>query len=887
MADECNTQHENKKISAVIKTIRTLPGNELCADCNKCNCPQCSVKSEPNWISEELQIIVCSECKTIHERVTETAFRSLQVPSDWTLESIKKVSHISNSATNEIYEHDLPVAFRKPTKCFDWRFREHWIKSKYKKKDFRERKNLPRYLWGTKTGYLWKRGRDDSLFMRRWFVLDIENNPVLKYYSDANEEQLKGEIPLMSLDLCLTSEEKMEHPNAMQIFCKEGRGMVPRVIYLYSETPKDLVEWYQTIRIRKSLQLSKEEPHLSDSMQLKRLGKDILHEGYLWKTGKSGRETFRRRWFVLHGRELHYFKDPLDANPKGTVSLETDGISVILSGQKDKLGFHFKLKTPQRLFPLIAEDEQQRELWIKAIHQSCYEEDIVSHKSNGKASTLPVRLTHDPTEIPPQVPLRNNKSLPLPPSSSTPLSEGSNSDSDCMEEMLGLNYVYLENGRILAHEDWEPQKGMMVKGEVLMLKIPPHGLEFTSGSGDITVTVQKIDLMEIANSKLFGDVAFTVKCQGSPSFPAVTAPMEIELYHCAILASTENLKSLLWIEEASTWKQVLSSDERFKCKISENTFNISSKFFGGMVASVDGANVLGKRMRCAAFCKFEENSKNLEIIVYIFNNHVSDFMWKMIEMNETSRMGTKLVDISKEFSLLKENKGLLLSIETIEGLQLMPGNFTTLSIPFDEVWSKSYVSYHIELIQSAKTGHCQLVVSQEIPVNGGNSAVLNLTHSTEIEFEDTQPQPGKLERHPTPHAAHNLRIPPVPTRHSSDSAAAQNLKQMVETPHFHSQKGKDEEEPEAGAALLPFSLKQDLAKVLDKAPEGKNWRAFAIEMGINHTVCESLAGKVSPTIDVFKYCEYVESTMEDVKEALRYIGNQDAIDIFLSQYDYV
>lgn len=51
---------------------------------------------------------------------------------------------------------------------------------------------------------------------------------------------------------------------------------------------------------------------------------------------------------------------------------------------------------------------------------------------------------------------------------------------------------------------------------------------------------------------------------------------------------------------------------------------------------------------------------------------------QMIEMNETSRLGTKLVDISKEFSLLKENKGLLLSIETIKGLQLMPGNFTTL-----------------------------------------------------------------------------------------------------------------------------------------------------------------------------------------------------------------
>ena len=50
----------------------------------------------------------------------------------------------------------------------------------------------------------------------------------------------------------------------------------------------------------------------------------------------------------------------------------------------------------------------------------------------------------------------------------------------------------------------------------------------------------------------------------------------------------------------------------------------------------------------------------------------------MIEVNETSGVATKLVDISKEFSVMKENKGILLSIETIKGLQLMPGNFTTL-----------------------------------------------------------------------------------------------------------------------------------------------------------------------------------------------------------------
>lgn len=67
-----------------------------------------------------------------------------------------------------------------------------------------------------------------------------------------------------------------------------------------------------------------------------------------------------------------------DANPKGTISLDGEGISVILTGQRDRLGFHFKLKTPERIYPLIAEDEQQRELWIKAIHQSCYQGNLTN-----------------------------------------------------------------------------------------------------------------------------------------------------------------------------------------------------------------------------------------------------------------------------------------------------------------------------------------------------------------------------------------------------------------------------------------------------------------------------------------------------------------------------
>ncbi|PIK43140.1 hypothetical protein BSL78_20013 [Apostichopus japonicus] len=791
-----------KFVTSQIKALRLLPGNKQCADCQECLCPQCSMK-EPHWISEELEIIVCSECKSIHEGVTETTFRSLQVASEWTAESIQLigVEFLTYSKVDLFeqfvnYIHDIlcaacDISAQLHTRHFEpsdgksnisqttviltfairvnchqlsgspqdvsLRFREHWIKSKYIKKLFKQRGNPPRYLWGTKTGYLWKRGRDDSLFMRRWFVLDVENTPILKYYSDANEENLKGEIPLMSLDLCLTRETKMENPNAMQIFCPEDRNTT-RVIYLYSDTPKELVEWYQTIRIRKYHQICKRMPDLSISMVLQRLGNDILHEGHLSKTGKKGTETYRKRWFVLHGRKLHYFKEALDANPKGTISLDGEGISVILTGQRDRLGFHFKLKTPERIYPLIAEDEQQRELWIKAIHQSCYQDQILASRLADKASTLPIRLNRDPTE---PTPTRSN-TTPAPSHVTPKVQEESNSDSDSMEELVsGLNYVYLQNGSILANETWDAEHGLMVKGEVLMLKISPGGLTFESDSSDITVTVQKVDLIDISRSQEFGDVSLMVKCSGSPAPPVVSLPMRIELYHCAILSSKENVKPVLWFNKDSTWSRLtIEEDDKISCEVLEHTYCISTKYFGSLAASLEGESVLGKRMRCAAFCKFEENSENLDVIVYIFNNHVSEFMWKMINVNEVSNNHSTLLDISNEFSLLKENKDLTLSIETIQGLQLMPGNFTSLKIPFAEVWSKSFVSYHIELIQTGKVGLCKIIVAQEQPVNGNSSAVLNLKNTSELDFGSRAV--GKLERQLTPHAI--AVAPPVPDR---------------------------------------------------------------------------------------------------------------------------
>ena len=59
--------------------------------------------------------------------------------------------------------------------------REQWIRAKYERREFM---NIDQqtYLKGLLEGYLWKRGKNDSKFNRRRFVLNETEN-TLKYFN--------------------------------------------------------------------------------------------------------------------------------------------------------------------------------------------------------------------------------------------------------------------------------------------------------------------------------------------------------------------------------------------------------------------------------------------------------------------------------------------------------------------------------------------------------------------------------------------------------------------------------------------------------------------------------------------------------------------------------
>ena len=77
---------------------------------------------------------------------------------------------------------------------------------------------------------------------------------------------------------------------------------------------------------------------------------EVLHDGFLWKTGPAPGAAFKWRWFSLFDGRLLYFKEPLDPAPRGIVEL--GACSVTLLPDVVPEGHCFELSTPDRTFNL-------------------------------------------------------------------------------------------------------------------------------------------------------------------------------------------------------------------------------------------------------------------------------------------------------------------------------------------------------------------------------------------------------------------------------------------------------------------------------------------------------------------------------------------------------
>lgn len=94
----------------------------------------------------------------------------------------------------------------------------------------------------------------------------------------------------------------------------------------------------------------------------------VLLEGFLWKKGAKGLTLgLKRRWFSLSNNKLYYFKSP-EAFPGSELGyIDLRGEFDIEQCTESDNTCYFRIRTPNRIWHLTAEAEDERKFWIDGL----------------------------------------------------------------------------------------------------------------------------------------------------------------------------------------------------------------------------------------------------------------------------------------------------------------------------------------------------------------------------------------------------------------------------------------------------------------------------------------------------------------------------------------
>ena len=133
---------------ATINSMKTIPGNDKCADCDAKSEFQLEdlqltdyecFPSDPDWASLNLGTVICIECSGIHRNLGThiSKVRSLDL-DDWPPAHVSVMMSIGNSVANSVWESRLPqsVAYKKPQPNSIRDEKAQFIRMKYENKKF-------------------------------------------------------------------------------------------------------------------------------------------------------------------------------------------------------------------------------------------------------------------------------------------------------------------------------------------------------------------------------------------------------------------------------------------------------------------------------------------------------------------------------------------------------------------------------------------------------------------------------------------------------------------------------------------------------------------------------------------------------------------------------
>ncbi|KAL0074945.1 hypothetical protein J3Q64DRAFT_1388495 [Phycomyces blakesleeanus] len=132
------------------------------------------------------------------------------------------------------------------------------------------------------------------------------------------------------------------------------------------------------------------------------------HEGWLHKQGDKYK-TWNKRWFVLKGIHLFYFKSPKDVRMKGIVNLRNYRIIVDASIHSGKYCFKAQ-HDKERTFYFYTDNEESMRMWVKMLMKATIARDFQAPvMSSNHIATVPLEVARKMRPRPPSVIMYKNQ----------------------------------------------------------------------------------------------------------------------------------------------------------------------------------------------------------------------------------------------------------------------------------------------------------------------------------------------------------------------------------------------------------------------------------------------------------------------------------------------